>query len=162
MKGSALNFLYELWLLVFIGVLVGAFVYQYETGSMPCALCLLQRVGIIGAGFGPLLNRLYGTKLEHFGLGMVFSIFGLLVSSRQILLNVCSSNPPPDVVMGLELFTWAFIVQLSSLFATAVFLFFVKEEGKQYDRGLACKFVTLLFTAVVLTNVISSYIYLVS
>ena len=161
MNKTFLNVLYELWILVFTAVLFGAFTYQIELHHEPCPLCMLQRGGMIAAAFAPLLNRMYGTKHTHFGVGMLGSIFGLLVSSRQILLNVCSPVPYEEPVFGLQLFTWAYIVQICSLVATAVFLFIAEEDSEPKPLNRISWTIFGLLGFVTFANIITSYIRLV-
>ncbi len=109
---------------VLCGVLLGAYAVQFLKHELPCALCLLQRVGMLGVATGALLNLRFGIRSAHYGISILSALFGGFVSLRQISLHVCPGFPIFGVpVWGLELYTWAFIVFASSIFVVTIMLF---------------------------------------
>ena len=56
-------------------VLIAAFVFQVGLHELPCPLCLLQRLGLLGIAFGTLLNLRYGTRVIHYALSCLSAIF---------------------------------------------------------------------------------------
>ncbi len=126
-----------LWILVICGVLLAAFGVQLILKEMPCPLCLLQRLAMISIACSALLNLRFGVKTTHYSLALLSSIFGGSVSLRQIALHVC-----PDFttfgspVLGLSLFSWAFLVFCCSIAAVAFLMFFYdpKESPKEPER----------------------------
>ncbi|MDR2539884.1 MAG: disulfide bond formation protein B [Chlamydiales bacterium] len=113
-----------IWAFVICGVLLGGYSVQFLKHELPCPLCLLQRLSMIGVAMGPLLNLRFDIYPTHYAVSILSALFGGFVSLRQISLHVCpgfSSFGEP--VLGLELYTWALIVFASSIFVSAIMLF---------------------------------------
>ncbi len=43
-------------------IVTGAYIFQFVLHELPCPLCLLQRIGMLGAAFGLLLNVRFGLR----------------------------------------------------------------------------------------------------
>ena len=98
-------------LLVICGVLLGAYYMQFVMGEFPCPLCLLQRLGMLGVGFGAMLNLRYGVRPAHYGVSLISAVFGASVSVRQILLHIVPGTGAYGTpVLGLHLYTWVYRV----------------------------------------------------
>ena len=100
-----------------IALLSAAFFTQFFYHELPCPLCLLQRIGFLGIGFGLLLNLSNGIKPVHYGISMLSALFTMIVSARQIFLHIApgsGSYGPP--LFGLHLYTWSFIVAAGFMF----------------------------------------------
>ena len=82
-------------LLGMIGVLLGAYVYQFAYHELPCTLCQLQRVAMVAAAFGAAMNVMLGPHPRHYGVCLVSAVFGMAVSIRQTLLHI---NPLTKVI----------------------------------------------------------------
>jgi disulfide bond formation protein DsbB len=99
-------------------VLVAALVMQFAFGEAPCPLCLLERVGLFGACFGPMMQFRPGSRARAAGVGLVFSVFLLVVSVRQVLLDIV---PRPghayvgSAVLGLHMPVWAVVIAVALL-----------------------------------------------
>jgi disulfide bond formation protein DsbB len=110
-------------LLVLAAVLTAAMVMQYGYGELPCPLCLLQRVAMFGICFGLMHHFRSRDRVRGVGLALVASVFLLVVSGRQTLLDIC---PRPgheyvgSAVLGLHMPVWAVIVALAAIAALAV------------------------------------------
>ncbi len=107
------------------GVLLGAFGIQLFGHELPCPLCLLQRMAMLGVVSGALLNVRFGPHPAYYGISLLSAVLGLLVSGRQVLLHIV----PPDpgfgaAVWGLHLYTWAAVVFLVAVLAIGVMLLF--------------------------------------
>lgn len=121
---ALLNYLFIAALLaVLCGILGAAMVLQYAGGELPCPLCLLERLGMIGIGFGALLTFCRGEDLRHAGYSLVSALFLLVVATRQSLLDI---YPRPghayigSAVLGLHMPIWAILVALAVLIAYAL------------------------------------------
>ena len=104
-------------LLIFIicSVLMGAFYIQFVEHETPCPLCMLQRAGMVGVALGALLNLRFGISPAHYALSLLSCLTGGLVALRQISLHVCPQFPTFGIpVLGLSLYTWSFLVFVSS------------------------------------------------
>ena len=102
-------------------VLLSAYQYQFSTRSLPCTLCLLHRVAMLGVAFGAGMNLMLGPKPRYYGVCLASAVFGLLISIRQTLLHINpywdktndvptldpTTNPPfGEPVLGLSLYVW--------------------------------------------------------
>lgn len=128
-----------------LGVLAGAYAYQFTERQLPCTLCLMQRVGMLGVAAGAALNLRFGPKPRYYGICLLSAVFGLLVSVRQTLLHInpyfdtatreptleSTTNPPfGSPVLGLHLYVWGLIVFSAAILAVGVALLF----GSQFRR----------------------------
>ncbi len=110
--------------LVIASVLLGAFAFQFIKNEEPCPLCLLQRVGMLGVCMGALMNVRFGPSTTHYGMMLLSCFFGGFVALRQIFLHVCPGFPLFGVPFwGLSLYTWSFLVFVSTVVAVALLLF---------------------------------------
>ena len=99
--------------LALLGVTVAlgmAFFWQFAYGELPCPLCLLQRVALILAGVGFLLNLRLGPSPMHYAMSIAAALGGMLASGRQVLLHIAPGDPGYGApLLGLHFYTWAFI-----------------------------------------------------
>jgi disulfide bond formation protein DsbB len=117
-------------LIIMIGVLLSAYVYQFYYRELPCTLCLLQRVAMIGVAFGAAMNVMLGPDPRNYAVCLVSAVFGGCISIRQTLLHInpyfdveaaqptltATANPPfGEAVLGLHLYVWGIV-----LFATVI------------------------------------------
>lgn len=111
--------------IIIASVLWGALGIQFFKHEIPCAFCLMQRLGMIGVAAGALMNVKFGPRKLHYGLCLFSAIFGGFVALRQISLHVCPQFPTFGVPFwGLSLYTWSFIVFASSIFYIGLLLMF--------------------------------------
>jgi disulfide bond formation protein DsbB len=112
--------------------LLAGFVWQFALGELPCPLCNLQRVAIALCGFGFLLNLRFGPHPLHYGLTLIGALFGLAVAGRQILLHIVpGSGTYGSAVLGLHLYSWAFVLFFAVVAGVAVLL--VVAGGASFD-----------------------------
>jgi len=116
------RFCHVLFIFVLAGVLIAAYYQQYAKHVMPCPLCILQRLGMIGVGLGILMNVRFGVQAQHYAFSLLSALFGAAVSLRHIFLHICS-GPKGVIVFGWSLYTWAFLVFCCSIFTLACLLF---------------------------------------
>ena len=119
-------------MLVLAAILTAAMTLQYAYGELPCPLCLLQRVAMFGVCFGIILHFRYGYSVRHTGLSLLFTLFLLIVSVRQTLLDI---YPRPghsyigSTVLGVHMPVWSILVALAILLAFAVKLTILGGEN---------------------------------
>jgi disulfide bond formation protein DsbB len=107
---------------VIAAILTAAMVLQYANGEIPCPLCLLQRVAMFGVCFGIILQFRHGFSYRNTGMSMMFSLFLLIVSVRQTLLDI---YPRPGheyigtSVFGLHMPVWSILIAVALLIAFA-------------------------------------------
>lgn len=114
--------------LVMFSVVIGAYGIQFIFLEPPCPLCLLIRIGMLAAGFGLVLNALFGPKPIHYGFALLGAIFGIIVSLRNIALHIVpGTGSYGDAVFGFHLYTWAFLVFMAIIIAIATVMFFQRQ-----------------------------------
>lgn len=128
----ALNEVYALAVTAVIAaVLTAAMVMQYAHGELPCPLCLLQRVAMLGVCFGLMQNFRNGFSDRNLGYSLLFSVFLLVVAIRQTLLDI---YPRPgheyvgSAVLGLHMPVWSILIAMALITAFAVKLCVIGTE----------------------------------
>lgn len=105
-------------------VLLLAFVDQLLFQDLPCPLCLLQRAAFVLAGFGLAMNLRYGPSGRYYALTLVSALVGMAIAGRQVLLHVVpGSGSYGDPLLGLHLYTWAFLLFAAIVLGVALLLF---------------------------------------
>lgn len=142
-SARALNFA---GMMVMIGILLGAYVYQFSYRELPCTLCQLQRLAMLAIAFGAAMNLVLGPDPRHYGLCVVGAMFGLGVSIRQTLLHInpyfdtvagkaslsALTNPPfGQAVMGLHLYVWGIVLFTAVILAVGI----VQLFRRQFDTA---------------------------
>jgi len=123
MRKKIVLFLNSLFPMVLAAVIMGAYYIQFSKHEEPCPLCMLQRLGMIGVAIGPLLNLRFGMSTSHYAISLFSAILGASVSLRQICLHICPGSPTfGEPTFGLSLYTWAFLVFVTSIFMIGVLL----------------------------------------
>ncbi len=147
------------------GVLLGAYYIQFVEGEFPCPLCLLQRLAMLGVAFGAMLNLRYGIHTRHYGVSLLSAIFGASVSIRQILLHIDPSDSGyGSPVLGMHLYTWAFIVFAVAILLIGIMMFFETQfEDSSENRsaksiGWFVKAVFFLVVLIAASNVITTFL----
>lgn len=113
------------------GILTAAMVIQYAYGELPCPLCLLQRVAMLGVCFGIMQSFRNGFSDRNLGYSLLFSVFLLVVATRQTLLDI---YPRPgheyvgSAILGLHMPVWSVLIALTLITAVAVKLCVVGTE----------------------------------
>jgi disulfide bond formation protein DsbB len=112
-------------------VLLLALADQLWYHDLPCPLCLLQRAGFIAAGFGLVLNLLFGPRPSHYGVVILGAAAGAAVSIRQILLHIVpGTGSYGNAFLGLHLYTWAFLLFALMIAGSAVLLLYDRQFGR--------------------------------
>jgi disulfide bond formation protein DsbB len=110
-------------MLTMAAILTMAMVLQYDSGEIPCPLCLLQRVALFGVCFGIILHFRHGDSARNDGFSMLFALLLLVVSVRQTLLDI---YPRPghsyigSAILGLHMPVWSVIIAAAILLAFAI------------------------------------------
>jgi len=157
-----LNELFGLGMMAAIaGVLTAALFMQYGRGELPCPLCLLQRVAMLGVCFGLMQNFRSGFSDRNLGYSLLFSVFLLIVAVRQTLLDI---YPRPgheyvgSAVLGLHMPVWSVLIAVVLIAAFALKLCIVgSEDGAKPPPagslvGRMATALTLYLIAIALVN----------
>ena len=146
---------------VIAAVLLAAMFMQYAHGELPCPLCLLQRVAMLGVCFGLMQNFRHGFSDRNLGYSLLFSVFLLVVSIRQTLLDI---YPRPgheyvgSAVLGLHMPVWSILIAMALISAFAIKLCIIgTEDGAQPPNrmslfGRAAAAVSLVVIAIAGVN----------
>ncbi len=109
-------------------VLVVAFADQLWFRDLPCPVCILQRAGFIAAAFGIALNLIYGPRPSHYGIAILGAVAGAIISAWQILAYVVpGSGSYGNTILGLHLYSWAFLMFALIVAGSAVMLLFDRQ-----------------------------------
>jgi disulfide bond formation protein DsbB len=127
MRKDTLFLLHHLYLLLMqlalAGIQAAALFMQFALGEIPCPLCLLQRVAMFGVSFGLIRDLHGGVSPRNAGLSMLFALFLLIVSVRQVLLDIYP-RPGHDyigsAVLGLHMPVWSVLIAAALLAAYAL------------------------------------------
>jgi disulfide bond formation protein DsbB len=127
-----LNEVFMLGMMAIIAaILTAAMVMQYAYGELPCPLCLLQRVAMLGVCFGLMQNFRNGFSDRNLGYSLLFSVFLLVVAVRQTLLDI---YPRPgheyvgSAVLGLHMPVWSILIAVALITAFAIKLCAIGTE----------------------------------
>ena len=130
-------FIQHICVLGICAVLVGAFWIQFFEGEYPCPLCLLQRMAMIMTALGSIFiithrRRIHISGFSVLGLGygmsVLSAVLGLIISGRQVLLHIAPGDPGYGTpVMGMHLYTWAFVVFMCVLAVSGLMLIFGRD-----------------------------------
>jgi len=149
-----------LGLLAVSAVLLFAFVDQLVYGDLPCPLCILQRAGLVAAGFGLALNVRFGPRPSHYAIMILGAAVGGAIAARQILLHIVpGTGSYGNPFLGMHFYTWSLVVAALIVVGGAIMLLFERQfsESARPERlgGLAlASFV--VFTLLVLGNGVST------
>ena len=145
--------------LVLMGILLSAYYQQYFKHEMPCPLCILQRLGMIGVSVGALMNLRFGIQTQHYAVSLFSAFVGGAVSVRQIFLHICPGFPVFGIpVYGLNLYTWAFLAFCCSVLAIIglLFLYSPKDDSRLPLNWLE-KLAFIVVILVTLANFITTF-----
>lgn len=149
--------------IIICGVLLSAYGVEFFWHEVPCPLCMLQRLCMIGAAIGCLLNVRFGIHMCHYGFTLLSSLAGGTVALRQISLHVCPGFPEFGFpVLGLSLYTWSFVVFVCTGLAVALLLFLydpLKDSVESFTFSKFGKFVFGLLFTVTAANVITTFLH---
>lgn len=161
MRSLARN-LNALSILVLSLILFGAYIFQFYYKEIPCPLCMLQRLGMIGVACGELLNFKFGIQVKHYALSLLSAIFGGAVALRQICLHICPGEKPFGTpVFGLSLYTWSFLAFASVIFSIALLLILYDPKWEHTERSklnLLAKVSAIFIFVVTAANVVTTFL----
>ena len=121
-------------------VLLVAFYEQFTKDSLPCPLCLLQRVACIAVLCGLVLNVVKGPKPDHYSIMIISAFFGAVVSLRQISLHVIpGTGSYGEPFFGWHYYTWSFIVFALVILGTAIVAAYSTQYHKQRFIGFGAQ-----------------------
>ena len=155
------RFISALVMIILSTVLIGAFFYEYGYKQEPCPLCFLQRLMMIGIGVGMMLNLRHGSHIRHYDIAYFCALVGGATSIRQILLHICPDEKPFGTpILGLSLYSWAFIVFVATVVGVSVMLLLYEHpesERKMLKLNWFYKLAILYFMCVSFASILSAF-----
>jgi disulfide bond formation protein DsbB len=150
-------------MLTMAAIVTAAMALQYYDNELPCPLCLLQRVAMFGVCFGVIMHFRHGYSARNDGVGMLFALFLLIVSARQVLLDI---YPRPghsyigSAVLGLHMPVWSVVIAVAILVAFAIKLAVLDGEHLRDPQssptlGRVARLLSLYVIAICLINLVS-------
>lgn len=147
--------------LIICGVLLGALAIQLFKHEQPCPLCLLQRLGMLGVATGALMNVKFNPQKAHYGLSLLGAFSGGFVALRQIALHVCPGFHTFGIPFwGLSLYTWSFLVFVSSVVYIALLLLIfnrTKENQEALKMNWFGYLAFILVFIVAVVNIVTTF-----
>jgi disulfide bond formation protein DsbB len=105
------------------------FFVEFVEGQVPCILCFLQRIIIMGIAVSLYFNLLIGVSSRFYGFALIWSLAGLACSLRHMAINICKEVPFGAYLLGsYRLYTWSFLLFFTSIFAMALLLCIDKKR----------------------------------
>src|SRR3989338_7551175 len=111
---SILSHLFWLCIMLLVVIILSIAQYmQFFSNEIPCPLCLLQRIGFFGIGFGAMLHFRNNATFRAVGITLLFVFILEMISIRQSLINI---YPRPGhawigtSVFGIHMPVWSFII----------------------------------------------------
>lgn len=158
----------NLWIAGYTLVLGLALALQFLFAELPCPLCMLQRYGMILSTLGALWivrqaqsgTLTTASYVQGLGLGTLGAFAGAVFGACQVMLHILPGDAGYGApVMGLHLYSWAFVtfavvivfVALLSILAPEARPEAPKEGSLQARISVA---VGLAFLAVVAVNAV--------
>lgn len=117
-------------------VLGVAFFDQLVNGELPCPLCLLQRAGFLLLAIGPVMAVARGPRAAYYGVTILAGLAGAGFAMRQILLHIAPGDAGYGApFLGLHFYTWAFVVFVVAIAASALMLVLRQPDGEKSDEA---------------------------
>lgn len=115
-------------------ILLIALALQFFLKELPCPLCLLQRLGLLGMAFGFLLNIRFKPRPIHYSLSLLAALLTGFIALRQIALHVVpGSGAYGDPFLGFHLYTWVFILSVLQIIYISIILGFFNQYLINYE-----------------------------
>lgn len=157
----------HIFVLAYCGVLIAAFGVQFLTGELPCPLCILQRMAMVLATFGPayIIARARSGEVSWrdyatgYGMSILAAVAGMAMAARQVLLHIVPPDPGyGEPVLGLHMYTWALITFVVVIVFCGVSLIFARELMPRGVRfGLVSKLTLGLFLVIVAAELVTVF-----
>lgn len=113
---NKINILDKLDSIAIIGIiiiLITAFGYQLVDNELPCALCVMQRMGLYAISLGLVINLVIGRNQTNYTMIIISSVINSWISLLQVILHIVPNTGGfGSSVFGLHMYTWNFIVSM--------------------------------------------------
>ena len=139
---------------ILILVVAGGYFVEWVLGYKPCALCYLQRIGMMASALALLIN-LSEDSSRGLGLCLLSALVGSAVAIRHNLLKFCCAEQIQPVIWGRSLPFWSLIVFISSMVGVAVLLILQDSSNFYRNRGLVYRWLFSILLIITLVGCFS-------
>ncbi|WP_116964557.1 disulfide bond formation protein B [Fastidiosibacter lacustris] len=144
-----------------------AFAFQFIFRELPCPLCLLQRLGLLGIAFGFLLNVRYHVRPAHYSLSLLSAVLTSFVALRQIALHITDPDGYGSAILGIHMYTWVFIFCIVAIIYIGLIMTITQQYEIEQDkkeiaeaRGKKIRIFShiafIIFVLIIAANIIST------
>ena len=127
---------------------------EFFMHQVPCSLCLLQRAAMLGIGIGFYFMFRYGVKPYFYGGCMLWSLFGLSGSLRQLAINICKDPTTyPFFFLSYRMYTWAFLAFFVSILGITLLMTFYKPVKEKLSVPLMAAAFSILSIFLILCTI---------
>ena len=158
MKNKILPICDHLVLIILTLASFAALFFQLTLAELPCALCVMQRMGLYAISIGLLLNLSRGYHSKHYLMVILAALITSFMALIQILLHIVpGTGSYGDALWGLHLYTWTFILCMACIIYATLAGLFVQEKAALISNGYFSKILfSFLFISLIL-NIISAF-----
>ncbi len=155
-----LNFFDMLIILALCTTLLIAFGYQFAVNDLPCAMCVMSRMGVYAMSFGLLSNLLLARNTKNYLLVIIAGLVQIAISLEFIVRHIVrGSGSYGSPIFGLHMYSWNFIFTVLIVIYCAIAGLI--SEKVSYNKGkptLALKLIVALLFITLAGNTISTFV----
>lgn len=159
-KNNILDTLDSIAIIGLTFILVMAFAYQFVDSELPCALCVMQRMGLYAISLGLVINLVRGRNQSNYLIMILSAVINSWISLLQVLLHVVpDSGGFGSSVFGLHMYTWNFIVSMVFIIYGCLGGLLHGNENQKREKTIAThKIIIGVLFVTLLLNTLSVFI----
>ena len=105
-----LNLLDSIAIFALTIMLVLAFEDQFTDHDLPCALCVMLRMGLYAMSYGLILNLTQARKQTHYLHVILAATIEIIIAAEFVVRHIVpGSGHYGDTIFGLHMYTWSLI-----------------------------------------------------
>ncbi|TXI94324.1 MAG: disulfide bond formation protein B [Neisseriales bacterium] len=155
-----LNFFDMLIIVALCTTLLIAFSYQFTVNDLPCAMCVMSRMGVYAMSFGLLANLLLSRNTKNYLLVIIAGLIQMAISLEFIVRHIVpGSGSYGSPVFGLHMYSWNFIFTvLIIIYCCIAGLISNNISNNQNKPTLILKLIIALLFLTLFANTISTFV----
>ena len=159
-KNNILDTLDSIAIIGLTFILMMAFAYQFVDNELPCALCVMQRMGLYAISLGLVINLVRGRNQSNYLIMILSAVINSWISLLQVLLHVVpNSGGFGSSVFGLHMYTWNFIVSMIFIIYGCLGGLLHGNETQKREKTIAThKIIIVVLFVTLLLNTLSVFI----
>lgn len=138
-----------------------ALILQIIDSELPCALCVMQRMGFYAISFGLILNLCQERDTKHYMLIILAALLTSFMGLIQVLLHIVpGTGGYGDPVFGMHMYTWTFVLCMLFIFyAIIAGLLTPKTQNIQNNAPIpnSIKIISSVLIISLILNIISAF-----